>query len=83
MVFGTALTATSQAVLSEDVINGLDSRISRDTWDKLPRVSEIYDPHIWLLSPVHGTAWLSKHSNVVTEGLLVRHRLFKQWHALP
>lgn len=60
MVFGgiviasTELSAASKTVLSENVINGMDSRVSRDVWDELPVGSEVFDSRIWRATALTG-----------------------------
>ncbi len=53
-IFTTEFTAASQAVLTEDGINGLDSRVARDVWDRLPPESEVFDAHTWRATMITG-----------------------------
>jgi hypothetical protein len=54
VVAGTELTAASQAVLTEEGINGLDSWVARDAWDHLAPKSEVFDPHTWRAVAITG-----------------------------
>lgn len=54
VIAGTALTAASRAVLTEEGINGLDSRIAQDVWDQLPSQSEVFDAHTWRATTITG-----------------------------
>ena len=54
VIAGTTLTAASQAVLTEEGINGLDSRVARDAWDLLPPGSEVFDAHTWRATTITG-----------------------------
>jgi len=77
VVFGSALTAAGQAVLSENVINGLDARVSSDTWDQLSPDSEVYDPHIW-----RATSLTGRLTHVVTGPMSYDYDLSPEWWAL-
>lgn len=54
VIAGTELTAASQGVLTEEGINGLDSRVAQDTWDRLPPGSEVFDPQTWRATTLTG-----------------------------
>ena len=54
VVAGTELTAASQAVLTEDGMNGLDSRVARDVWDRLLPASQVFDPQTWRAVAITG-----------------------------
>ena len=54
VIAGPTLTAASQAVLTEEGINGLDSRLARDVWDELPAGSEVFDSHTWRATTITG-----------------------------
>jgi hypothetical protein len=77
VIFGGALTAASQAVLTENVINGLDSRVSGDVWDQLSSDSEVYDPHVW-----RATALTGRLTHVVTGNMSYDYGLSPEWWAL-
>lgn len=77
VVFGSAITAAGQAVLSENVINGLDSRVSRDTWDQLSPGSEVFDPHVW-----RATSLTGRLTHVVTGPMSYNYELSPEWWAL-
>jgi hypothetical protein len=77
VVFGSALTAAGQAVLSENVINGLDARVSSDTWDQLAPDSEVYDPHVW-----RATSLTGRLTHVVTGPMSYDYGLSPEWWAL-
>jgi hypothetical protein len=74
VVFGSMFTAAGQAVLSENVINGLDSRVSRDTWDQLSPGSEIFDPHIW-----RATSLTGRLTHVVSGPMSYDYELSQEW----
>jgi len=77
VIIGTAMTSASRAVLSENVISGLDSRVSRDVWDQLQPDSEIYDPHIW-----RATALTGRLTHVVSGNMSYDYELSPEWWAL-
>jgi hypothetical protein len=77
VVFGSAITAAGQAVLSEDVISGLDSRVSGDTWDQLSPGSEVFDPHIW-----RATSLTGRLTHVVSGPMSYDYGLSADWWAL-
>jgi hypothetical protein len=54
VIAGTELTAASQGVLTEEGINGLDSRVAQDTWDRLPPGSEVFDAQTWRATTLTG-----------------------------
>ena len=64
-------------MLSEDVINGLDARVSRDTWDQLPQGTEIFDPHIW-----RATSLTGRLTHVVAGPMSYDYGLSDNWWAL-
>lgn len=54
VIAGTELTAASQVVLTEPGINGLDSRMAGEVWDRLPPDSEVFDAHTWRATMITG-----------------------------
>jgi hypothetical protein len=53
MIFGglviarSELTAVERFVYTEKVVTGLDARLARQAWDRLPEDSLVYDPQGW------------------------------------
>ena len=53
VISGTALTATTQAVLP-DTMTELDARVAAQYWDALPEGSEVFDPAEWRATALTG-----------------------------
>jgi hypothetical protein len=68
VVAGVQLTAAAQPVLSFDFA-GMDARISRDYWDRLPKESEVFDPKVWRATALTGRLTRAAAENNTKEPL--------------
>lgn len=63
-VFGTELSAAAASVLTEEGVTGLDARMARQAWDRLPPGSQVFDPQSWRATMVTGRLTRVVASNV-------------------
>ncbi len=68
VVAGVQLTAAAQPVLSFD-FTGMDARIARDYWDRLPQDSEVFDPKVWRATALTGRLTRAAAENNTKEPL--------------
>ncbi|HJW89450.1 MAG TPA: hypothetical protein VJ436_02290 [Anaerolineales bacterium] len=76
-IFATELTAATQTVLTEDGITGLDARLAREVWDRLPRGSLVFDPQTWRATMLTG-----RLTRVVSGNMSYDYEHSAEWEAL-
>jgi hypothetical protein len=76
-VFAAELTAASQTVLTEPGITSLDAQMARQSWDRLPRDSLVFDPHTWRATMVTG-----RPTRVVAGNMSYDYEHSAEWEAL-
>jgi len=74
VISGIALTATTQ-VLLPDPMTELDARVAAQTWDALPKGSEVFDPAEWRATALTGRLTRATSSSDVRS-------LAPEWQAL-